>query len=745
MLKLRRYLKPYIGYIAVMLMLLFCQSAVDLNLPNLMSDIVDIGIQRSGITETAPEVISEDALTLMKHFMPQDDADAVSTLYQPLDLSAMTEKEQAHFLDKWPNAEALSAHVLNTGSQQDQENADRIFARSCYAVMHFMQTLSEQSGEAVAAGDSENVSMDAAQLAKLIPMLDMIPAEMLNDSIRAAAEMPDTMTAQTASVFTKGFYTELGADIGNRQTHYIFFVGGKMLLMTLLLVCCAIGTGFCGSRLGTGVARDLRRDVFTRVTSFTNNEYDRFGTASLITRTSNDIMQIRGLLSMGLRVMFYAPIIGLGGIFMALNKSAGMAWIIALAAVVIFGVIMALFSIAIPRFKIMQKLVDKLNLVSRENLSGMLVIRAFATQKFEEERFAKANKELADNNLFVYRAMAVMMPTMMFIMNFISLLIVWVGGHQIAEASMQVGDMMAFIQYTMQIIMSFLMISMIFVMIPRAAVSANRIAEVLETESAVQDPEKPEHLAQPVQGVIEFHDVSFSYEGAGEHVLEHVSFTARPGQTTAFIGSTGSGKSTLVNLIPRFYDVTEGSITLDGIDIRSLSQKELRSVIGYVPQKGVLFSGDIASNLRMGCDDADESVLKSACDTAQASEFIEQLPDELSTPISQGGTNVSGGQRQRLSIARALVKDAPIYIFDDTFSALDFKTDAKLRAALKEHTGNSTMLIVAQRVSTIMHAEQIVVLDEGRVAGIGTHRELLENCKTYREIAQSQLSKEELA
>ncbi len=745
MIKLRRYLKPYLGYIAVMLLLLLCQAAVDLNLPNMMSNIVNVGIQRSGITETAPDVIGSDALSLMMRFMPAADSERIAQLYSPVDLDAMPEKERSRFAKAWPNAQALSAFQLDPESPDARAQADAIFGRACYAMMHFMQTLSEQTGKTVSAGDADHVSVDTAQLAKLVPMLDTLAPEMISDAVDAAADMPDAMTEQTASVFTKGFYTELGADIGARQTRYIFSIGGKMLLLTLALVSCALGTGLCGSRLGTGVARDLRRDVFTRVTSFTNNEYDRFGTASLITRTSNDVMQIRGLLSMGLRVMFYAPIIGIGGIFMALNKSAGMAWIIALAAAVIFGVILVLFSIAIPRFKVMQKLVDRLNLVSRENLSGMLVIRAFATQEFEEKRFAKANKELADNNLYVYRAMAVMMPTMMFIMNLISLLIVWVGGHQIAEASMQVGDMMAFIQYTMQIIMSFLMISMIFVMVPRAAVSASRIAEVLQTESAVQDPEAPEHLAQPVQGVIRFNDVSFRYDGASENILEHVTFTARPGQTTAFIGSTGSGKSTLVNLIPRFYDVTEGSITLDGVDIRSLPQQELRDVIGYVPQKGVLFSGDIASNLRMGCADADESVLNGACDTAQATEFISNLPEGLHTPISQGGTNVSGGQRQRLSIARALVKDAPIYIFDDTFSALDFKTDASLRAALKERTGNSTMLIVAQRVSTIMHAEQIIVMDEGRVVGIGTHRELLENCSTYREIAQSQLSKEELA
>lgn len=725
---------------------MFCQAAVDLNLPNLMSDIVNVGIQQGGITEAAPKAVSAEGLQLMSAFMSEEDRALAQSQYVLAEQANMTADEWDRFVTDWPKVSDTDVYrQIPNLDDSTQAQLDSAFSRASYALMTVVKDLAEQSGQDIAAGDTDSKAMDMSKLGELVPMLAMLPQGMVDDAIAAAAATPESMLSQTAAVFTKGFYMQLGADTDAMQTSYIFRTGGKMLLMALLLAVCAISVGFCGSRMGAGIARDLRRDIFAKVTSFTNNEYDKFGTASLITRSTNDVTQVQGLVTMGLRIMCYAPIIGIGGTIMALSKSVSMAWVIALAVVLILGLICTISAIAMPRFKIMQQLVDKLNLVSRENLSGMMVIRAFATQDFEEKRFDKANKDLADNNLFVFRAMATMMPVMMLVMNGVSLLIVWVGGHQIADSAMQVGDMMAFIQYTMQIIMSFLMISMMFVMVPRASVSAGRIADVLASETSVQDAPQPRHLPEKVKGLVQFNDVSFHYEGADENVLEHVTFTARPGETTAFIGSTGSGKSTLINLIPRFYDVSAGSVTVDGVDVRDIPQHELRDAIGYVPQKGVLFSGDISSNLRYGGEDADADVLRRAAEVAQATEFIDELPDGFETAISQGGTNVSGGQRQRLSIARALVKKAPVYIFDDTFSALDFKTDAKLRKALKGYTEGATVLIVAQRVSTIMHAEQIVVLDEGRVMGIGTHRELLASCKTYREIAESQLSKEELA
>lgn len=740
MLKIVRYLKPYIALLLVGIAMLFGQAILELELPNVMSSIVNDGIQKGGITQSAPDAISPDAMQLMRVFMTQEGREAVEAAYAPT--QALDDLQETY-----PDATAQTLVKSDTLTAEQNDAVSGAFSTASYALIQVLQDAAAQSGQSLTAEQSGEgaAQFDMSQVTAILPALMQMPQDSIDTAISAAAVLPESTTAQTAAVFVKSFYQQLGRDTDAIQTNFILFTGVKMLGLCLIITVCALGAGYCLSRLGAGVARDLRHDVFARVTTFTNNEMDKFSTASLITRTTNDITQLQGFLTMGFRMLCFAPIMGIGGIVMALQKSVSMAWTIALAVILLLGIIGVLFAVAMPRFKKMQALVDRLNLVSREHLSGMMVIRAFATQDFEEDRFDKANKDLTNNTLFVNRAMATMMPFMMLIMNAIMLLIVWVGGHQIEQSTMQVGDMMAFMQYAMHVIMSFLFISMMFVMVPRASVSAERVHEVITTPSTVLDPTQPKELATPVRGEVAFNDVTFRYEGADENVLEHVSFTAKPGQTTAFIGSTGSGKSTLINLIPRFYDASEGSITIDGVDVREITQHRLRELIGYVPQKGMLFSGDINSNLRYGDENASDETLYRAAEVAQATEFIDKLDDGFSTAISQGGTNVSGGQRQRLSIARALVKKAPVYIFDDTFSALDFKTDARLRRALKGYTENATVMIVAQRISTIMHAEQIVVLSEGRVMGIGTHEQLLKDCETYREIAQSQLSKEELA
>ena len=729
MLKLKKYLKPYLLLLVLGIAFLFGQAMLELSLPNYMSDIVNVGLQQGGITSAAPQVISADALGLMEQFMSDQDRETVQDAYVPL-----TDHPKYESLSQtFPQAtgEDFALHT------QDEEAVDGAFGRASYALTWLMTQSDALDGAQTSTGEAFQA------LGQLLRQPQ--GQQLIAQAVEVAQQTPDSMLEQTGVVMVKQFYQQLGADTDAIQTRYILSTGARMAVLAVLLTACAVAAGYCMARMGAGVARDLRRDVFTKVTYFNNDEMDRFSGASLITRSTNDITQVQNFLSMGFRLLCFAPIMGIGGLIMGLSTCLNLAWVLALALVVMLGLLMILFAVAMPRFKRMQALVDRLNLVSREEVSGLMVIRAFSNQKFMQNRFETANRDLTSNTLFVNRAMATMMPAMTLVMNGLSLLIVWFGGKQIAASNLQVGDMMAFIQYAMHVIMSFLFISMMFIMVPRASVSAERIYEVLETENQVQEPEHPVHLSHPVQGVVEFHDVSFRYPGADADVLEHVSFVARPGQTTAFIGSTGSGKSTLINLIPRFHDVSEGSITLDGVDIRTLTQKELRDAIGYVPQKGLLLRGTVESNLRYGNPDASPDTIDTSARIAQASEFISQLDQGMQTPISQGGTNVSGGQRQRLSIARALAKEAPVYIFDDTFSALDFKTDAQLRAALKEYTTQATVLIVAQRVSTILDADQILVLDQGKVVGCGTHQELMRSCPTYQEIAQSQLSKEELA
>lgn len=736
MFKIKRYLKPYIALLLGAVMLLFGQAMLELTLPNYMSDIVNVGLQQGGITYSAPKAIDAQSMQMIQMFMSEEDKTAAQGAYTQLEASDLAELQKTY-----PNLQAGDYAMLGESSEQ----VESAFSRASYAmVLTIKQMADKQGGDS--SGSAKETSIDPQVMEQMMMALSQ-PAmqEQIQSAISEAAVTPETMISQTGPVLVKSFYRALGADTDAIQTNYILMDGLKMLGLTVLLTSCAIAAGFCLARLGAGVGRDLRRDVFSKVTNFNNSEMDQFSTASLITRSTNDITQIQNFLSMGFRMMCFAPIMGFGGLIMGISKSISLAWIMALALIVMLGLISTLFSIALPRFKKMQSLVDRLNLVSREELSGIMVIRAFANQDFVQKRFDGANRDLTSNTLFVNRAMATMMPVMTFVMNGISLLIVWFGGKQIEQSTLQVGDMMAFIQYAMHVIMSFLFISIMFIMVPRASVSAERINEILTTENKVADPKQPKHFAKRPSGLVEFKDVSFRYDGADADVLEHITFTAQPGQTTAFIGSTGSGKSTLINLIPRFYDATHGSVIVDGIDVRDLSQQELRDQIGYVPQKGMLFSGTVASNLRYANAQASDQLLEQSAQVAQADEFIRTLEKGYDTEISQGGTNVSGGQRQRLSIARALVKKPPIYIFDDTFSALDFKTDAKLRKALKGYTENATVFIVAQRVSTIMQADQIVVLDEGKIVGIGKHEDLLKNCKTYREIAESQLSKEELA
>lgn len=733
--KLFQFLKPYAPRVLLILCVLVVQAYCDLSLPTYTSNIVNVGIQQSGIDEEIPENISEEEMNRLLLFVSEDDRQDIQDAY---------EKSSESF-DY--DGEVLT---LKDSVKSDNEKLDALTEEM---KLPMMLTDGFENGSDTTKQMEGQLKEQMSQVPGIEKMSVFDIFGMMDDTQRAAIvdkiteqmdKMPDSILDQAAISYVKSTYEQIGLDTGHMSTVYILKTGAKMLGLAALGMAASILACLMASRVGAKVGRGLRRDTFRKVIGFSNAEFDKFSTASLITRSTNDIQQIQFLTVMILRIVLYAPVMAIGGILKVSKTNVDMFWIIGLAVLLIVMVVAVLFIVVMPKFKIVQNMVDKLNLVSREILTGLPVIRAFHTEKHEEERFDKANKDLTKLNLFVNRAMTFMMPTMMLVMNGITVLIVWVGGHSINDGAMQVGDMMAFIQYAMQIIMSFLMICMISVMLPRAAVSAERVDEVLKSEPKIHDPKEPKTLPKNGKGEVAFEHVSFHYPGAEEDVLHDITFTAKPGETTAFIGSTGCGKSTLVNLIPRFYDVTEGKITIDGQDVRNLTQHELRDKLGYVPQKGVLFSGNIASNIMFGNPAGSEQEMTEAAQIAQAVEFIDTKPERYKSPISQGGANVSGGQKQRLSIARAIAKHPDVYIFDDSFSALDYKTDTVLRSALKEKTTDSVVLIVAQRISTILHAEQIIVLDDGKIVGKGTHEELLKTCDTYYQIAASQLSESEL-
>ncbi len=715
--KLVKFLKPYAVTIAAIFAVLMMQAYCDLSLPSYTSDIVNVGIQQGGIDDKVPTVLSEEDLQKLTMFMNQEEEEQVKDSY-----ILQTEYTEYDYDG--------AVYELKSEIQEDEAALDELAD-----MMQLPMFIS------VSAASND-------EMAQQMEMLGAMPEEQRSAALEQVKEkmkdVPDMVLTQSVPVYIKSVYQELGVNTDKIQIQYILHTGLKMLGLALLGMAASIMVGFLAARVAASTGRDLRSKVFTKVIGFSNAEFDKFSTASLITRSTNDIQQIQTLTVMFLRIVLFAPVHAIGGIIKVFHTNVDMIWIIALGVALVFMIVIVLFIVAMPRFKTLQTLVDRLNLVMREILTGLPVIRAFSKEKHEEDRFDKANRDLMKTNLFVNRAMTFMMPLMMLVMNGVTVLIVWSGAAGIDKGQMQVGDMMAFIQYTMQIIMSFLMICMISIMLPRAAVAAERVDEILTSETAIDDPEEPKRLPENSKGEVAFEHVSFRYPGAEHDVLHDLNFVAKPGQTTAIIGSTGCGKSTLINLIPRFYDVTEGHIRVDGMDIREMTQHDLRGKIGYVPQKGVLFSGTIASNILYGNTDGTEEEMKEAASIAQATEFIDEKPKKYESTIAQGGTNVSGGQKQRLSIARAIAKKPEIFIFDDSFSALDYKTDVVLRTALKEKTQDSTVIIVAQRISTILHAEQIIVLDEGKIAGIGTHQELLKSCEAYYQIASSQLSQEEL-
>lgn len=744
MLRLLKYVKPYILMVFFAIGLLFAQANLDLALPDYLSDIVDTGIQQGGVENVAPLAIRESEFERVFVFMTPENQSVVLAEYTHITENS-SKYESA--LETYPILENESVYVLNDDLKKKKVNQlNNLLVEPIAVVFTLEQALANPENATelwTAIGIDPSMLPPGVGFFEYLSMMPLTQRLMLREGLAESfTAVGKTMLNQAAIAAVRMEYEIVGMNTDKIQNRYILKAGGLMLLMTLLSVLCTIAVSFLASRTAAGMARDIRSDLFEQVESFSSAEFDNFSTASLITRSTNDVTQIQMVVMLVIRMVFYAPIIGIGAVIRALNKSASMWWLIGVAVLILLVLILIVFFIAVPKFNKMQSLTDRINLIARENLTGMLVIRAFNRQKHEEKRFNNTNLDLTGVSLFINRVMVILMPFMMLVMNGLMLSIIWIGSHEVADGAMQVGDMMAFMQYAMLIVMAFLMLTMMFIILPRAVVSGKRINEVLVTEPIIKDPEEPKDFPKPFKGTIEFRDVTFKYPGADQPALQNINFTASPGQMTGIIGATGSGKSTVINLIPRFYDVTSGSILLDGVDIRAVSQHDLREKIGYVPQKTSLFSGTIESNLRFANEGASEETLQTALEIAQAKEFVSSKENGLESEIAQGGMNVSGGQKQRLSIARALVKQPPIYIFDDIVSALDFKTDAALRKALREKTGDSTVLMVTQRVSTIKNAEQIIVLDEGKIVGKGTHNELMKTCEIYSEIARSQLELE---
>ncbi|MCL1803771.1 MAG: ABC transporter ATP-binding protein/permease [Eubacteriaceae bacterium] len=727
-----KYIKPFLGGIAVAVVFLFVQNIADLALPTLMSNIINVGLQQGGLTSSAPQAISSEAMQTAQIFMSAEEKGIVASSYKLVKTSDTNESSRP-YSELYPGA-AESLYI----KQQDSDDLGSAFSHSFSALMHYRQ---KEQGPA----PTDELPKMQDYIA-LMPKLEALSAgEAAQIRIEALESTPPNVVSQRGTALSRSAMSDVGVNVTALQSRYILRIGGMMLLVAICSGAATITVNFMSNRISTGMGRNVRRAVFEKIESFSNAEIDKFSTASLITRCTNDVQTFQMVTGMGIRMLFSVPIMGIGGIVLALRTSVSMSWIIALAVITQLGLVGIITSIAYPKFQIVQRLTDRMNLVAREALSGLMVVRAFNTQEREKARFADASGEFLSTELFINRTMAFMMPVMTLVMNGLSLLIIWVGGHQIALSRLQIGNMMAFTQYSMMILMSFSQVSMMFQMIPRATVSIKRVQEVLDTQASIVDPLAPEEFNEADKGIVEFENVSFRYEEATNNAISEINFTALPGQTTAIIGSTGSGKSTIANLMLRFYDATEGVIKVGGKNVKDVTQHDLRDRIGYIPQKAVLLSGTIDYNLRYGLQDAEPDVIEWAAAIAQARGFITAKEEGYDQQIAQGGSNVSGGQKQRLSIARALVKKPDIFIFDDSFSALDFKTDSALRAALKEQLGDATVIIVAQRVSTIMGAEQIIVMDQGRIVGKGTHSELLKNCDEYFEIASSQLSMEELS